>query len=182
MHAKRTPVPDALPLPPARPAAALRLVPGLLLLLACAAASADKPAPAPSDLHGALIVSSNYRYYASILYASESQARQSALAHCKENEPDAKCAVYSSFKNQCVAVAGIGRHHFVATGEKDWDQRQTRDFSLRLCREKTGSECKLLISACSTEAQKAADHSAEASPDAPWTKGFQAYRAPPVPR
>ncbi|WP_167310230.1 DUF4189 domain-containing protein [Achromobacter arsenitoxydans] len=157
---------DFVPLP--------RRIPGLpawLLLLAGAAAYADTPRPIrpdlapaasespaqPRDLHGALIVSSNYRYYASILYGSESDARRSALAACRESEPDATCKTYSSFKNRCIAVAGNGPHHFVATGKEGWDLRQTRDVSLRLCKEKTGSSCKLLISACSTQAQKDED-------------------------
>lgn len=124
-------------------------------LLVCGA-----PGHKPADLHGALIVSSNYRYYAAILYATGSEARQHALASCRQDEPGARCTVYSSFKNQCVAVAGAGPHHFVATGQEGWTMQQTRDFSLRLCRDKTGSACKLLISACSTQTQKAEDQSA----------------------
>lgn len=173
MQAKRVTMRDAL--------TAQRLLPGLLGLLglmACARANAEfgvegepgsplrlvaMQAPAqPSDLHGALAVSSNYRYYAAILYGTGSAARQSALAFCRETEPDAQCAIYLNFKNQCIAVTSNGPHHFVARGKEDWDMQQTRDYGLRLCQEKTGSACKLLISACSTQAQKAEDQRARA--------------------
>lgn len=160
---------------------ALRLVPGLLVFVACAAAS-DPPPPKLPDLHGALIVSSNYRYYASILYGTGSEARRSALASCKEDEPEAKCTVYADFKNQCVAVAANGLHHFVATGKEDWDMQRTRDFSLRSCREKSGSACRLVISACSTQAQKAEDQSIKVDSGGSGTEGFQAPLATLSPR
>lgn len=160
---------------------AKRLVPGLLVFVACAAAS-DTPRPRPPDLHGALIVSSNYRYYASILYGSGSEARRSALASCKADEPQATCRVYANFKNQCIAVAANGPHHFVATGKEDWDRQRTRDFSLRLCREKSGSECRLLISACSTSAQKVEDQGIKTDSGSPEIEGFQARLSPLVPR
>jgi hypothetical protein len=159
---------------------ARRLVPGLLVFVACAAAS-DTP-PKPPDLYGALIVSSNYRYYASILYASGSEARRSALASCKADEPQATCTVYANFKNQCIAVAANGPHHFVATGKEDWDRQRTRDFSLQLCREKSGSECRLLISACSTQAQKVEDQGIRTDSGSPEIEGFQARLSPLVPR
>lgn len=190
------------PTPP-RAVPTRRLIPGAFLLLACAAAQADltlprkpdsrpatvatvatgataaagDPAQSLRDLHGALIVSSSYRYYASILYGTQSGALQSALSACKEDEPNATCAVYASFKNQCVAVAANGAQHFVAIGKEDWDPRQTRDFSLRLCREKTGSVCRLVISACSTQAQKAEDQSAWAGPAGPLPAGSPGYHA-----
>lgn len=171
--------------PVRRPGSAMarRRIPYALLILACAAAhAADTPEPKAPDLHGALIVSSNYRYYASILYATGAEARRSALAACQEDEPNAKCSVYTNFKNQCVAVAASGPHHFVATGKEDWDKQQTRDFSLQLCRAKAGSECRLVISACSTRAQKAEDQSAWADYATPGADGLQAGHAPFVPR
>ncbi|WP_082601429.1 DUF4189 domain-containing protein [Achromobacter sp. Root83] len=171
---------DAVP-PPPRRAVLPRLAPGLLLFFACAAAS-DTPPQKLSDLYGALIVSSNYRYYASILYSTESAARQSALAACRKDEPAAKCTVYSNFKNQCIAVAAHGPHHFVATGKEDWDMQQTRDHSLRLCGDKTGAQCRLVISACSTQAQKAEDQSVSAEADAPRSEGLQAYLPPAIRR
>jgi len=168
-----------------RPGSAMarRRIPYALLLFACAAAqAADTPEPKAPDLHGALIVSSNYRYYASILYGSEAEARGSALASCRKDEPHAKCTVYAHFKNQCVAVAANGTHHFVATGKENWDNRQTSDYSLQLCHAKTGSECRLVISACSTRAQKAEDQSAWADYATPGADGLQARLAPFVPR
>ncbi|WP_313622923.1 DUF4189 domain-containing protein [Achromobacter sp.] len=158
---------------------ALRLVSGLLLSIACAATASAQPTP--PDLYGALVVSSTYRYYASILYGSESSARQNALAECKADEPDATCAVYANFKNQCVAVAANGAQHVVAIGRNAWNRQQTGDFSLQLCRDKTGSACRLVISACSTHAQKAEDQSAWAGPGRPREGELQAHhggRAP----
>lgn len=159
---------------------ALRLVSGLLLSIACAASASAQPTP--PDLYGALVVSSTYRYYASILYGTESSARENALAACTADEPDATCAVYTSFKNQCVAVAANGAQHVVAIGQNTWNRQHTGDFSLRLCRDKTGSACRLVISACSTPAQEAEDESASAAPDGPKEMDFQARYAGRIPR
>ncbi|WP_312439008.1 DUF4189 domain-containing protein [Achromobacter sp.] len=137
-----------------------RLVVGLLVSIACTAAASAQPAP--QDLYGALIVSSTYRYYASILYGTDAAARHSALTACQEDEPRATCAVYASFKDQCVAVAANGAQHIVAIGEKGWDGQRTADYSLRLCRDQTGSACRLVLSACSTQAQRLEDQSARA--------------------
>lgn len=137
-----------------------RLVSGLLMFAACATAASAQPVP--PDLHGALIVSSTYRYYASILYGSAAAARGSALAACREDEPHATCAVYASFKNQCVAVAANGAQHVVAIGERAWDGQRTGEYVLGLCRDKTGSECRLVLTACSTQAQQLQDQGARA--------------------
>lgn len=187
---------------------ASHLVPGLILLLACAAAQADPNAggdsdtrgahlasPATSvtaaagassprlpDLHGALIVSSTYRYYVSILYGTEAEARRSALASCKEDEPHATCAVYASFKNQCIAVAANGAQHVVAIGKEEWDQQQTRDFGLRRCQQATGSACRSVITACSTQAQKAEDQRASAGAEKPASTDLPGYVAARVRR
>ncbi|MEN4917928.1 DUF4189 domain-containing protein [Achromobacter spanius] len=163
------------------PESAARFIPGWLLFLACTTAT-GAPAPQSPDLHGALIVSSTYRYYASILYGTEAEARRSALASCREDEPHAKCAVYASFKNQCIAVAANGPHHFVAIGQTDWDGRETGDYGLRLCRDKTGSECRLVLSACSTPAQQAEDQSASADRERPAPTDSPGYVAARVRR
>ena len=155
-----------------------RLISGLLMSIACAAAASAQPAP--PDLYGALIVSSSYRYYAAILYGTDEEARRSALASCRQDEPRATCAVYAGFKNQCVAVAANGAQHIVAVGEKAWDRQQTGDFALKQCRDKTGSACRLVLSACSTQAQQLQDQGARAAPDTVIPQDFQAfYAAPP---
>ncbi|MNL49639.1 hypothetical protein D3C87_1725930 [compost metagenome] len=79
-------------------------------------------------------------------------------------------------------MAAHGLHHFVATGKEGWDRQRTSDYSQRLCREKTASPCRLVISACSTQAQKAEDQSVSAEADAPGTGSFQAYLATAVSR
>ncbi len=130
------------------------------MFMACSAAASAQPAQ--RDLYGALIVSSTYRYYAAILYGTAAAARRSALAACEEDEPAATCVVYANFRNQCVAVAANGTQHVVAIGETAWEGPQTGDYSLRLCHDKTGSECRLVLSACSTRAQQLQDESARA--------------------
>lgn len=157
-----------------------RLALGLLVSLACTAAASAQPAP--SDLYGALIVSSTYRYYASILYGTDIAARRSALAACQEDEPRAACTVYASFRNQCVAVAANGAQHIVAIGEKTWDRQRTGDYSLRSCRDQTGSACRLVLSACSTQAQQLEDQSARAGLDGVKRPDFQTHHATPLVR
>lgn len=154
-----------------------RLVSGLLMSIACASAASAQPVP--PDLHGALIVSSTYRYYASILYGSAAAARGGALAACREDEPRATCAVYASFKNQCVAVAANGAQHIVAIGEHAWDGQRTGDYVLGLCRDKTVSECRLVLTACSTQAQQLQDQGARAGHDRAMPQDFQAQYAGP---
>lgn len=158
----------------------LRAVVVLLSSIACTAAAGAQPKP--PDFYGALIVSSTYRYYASILYGSEAEARQRALAACKEDEPQATCAVYASFKNQCVAVAANGAQHVVTLGKNAWDRRQTGDVSMRLCRDKTGSACRLVLSACSTQAQQTEDKGARAGRDGLVPPGAQGHHAAPAQR
>ncbi|CAB3817775.1 hypothetical protein LMG26689_00296 [Achromobacter animicus] len=152
-----------------------RLASGLLLSIACSAAVVAQPVP--PDLYGALIVSSTYRYYASILYGTDAAARRSALTACQEDEPRATCAVYASFRNQCVAVAANGAQHFVALGDKAWDRQRTGDYSLGLCRHQTGSGCRLVLSACSTHAQQLEDQSVRAGPEGVIRADFQVHRA-----
>ncbi len=154
---------------------ARRVVSGLLLSMVCAAVASAQTRP--PDLYGALIVSSTYRYYASILYGTDAEARHSALASCKEDEPRASCAVYASFKNQCVAVAANGTQHVVTIGEHAWNRQRTGDFSLGRCRDKTGSTCRLVLSACSTQAQQAEDQSVRADRDGPLQLDVQTRHA-----
>lgn len=144
------------------------------MFMACSGAASAQPAP--RDLYGALIVSSTYRYYAAILYGTHAAASRSAMASCAEDEPAATCMVYANFRNQCVAVAANGTQHVVAIGETAWDGPQTGNYSLRLCRDKTGSECRLVLSACSTRAQQLQDESARA--DAEGTMRFAPDLAP----
>ncbi|MDH0091169.1 DUF4189 domain-containing protein [Achromobacter mucicolens] len=146
--------------------------------VACAAAASAQPVP--PDLHGALIVSSTYRYYASILYGSDAAARGSALAACHEDEPRATCAVYASFKNQCVAVAANGAQHVVAIGEHAWDGQRTGDYILGQCRDKTGSECRLVLSACSTQAQQLQDQGARAGQEGVMQQDFLSQYVAPL--
>ena len=154
---------------------ARRVVSGLLLAMACACVASAQSKP--RDLYGALIVSSTYRYYVAILYGTDAEARRSALASCEKDEPRATCAVYASFKNQCVAVTASGAQHVVTIGEHAWDPRRTGDFGLAACRKKTGSRCRLVLSACSTQAQEAEDQSVRADPDRPLQQGVQARHA-----
>ncbi|WP_291387118.1 MULTISPECIES: DUF4189 domain-containing protein [Achromobacter] len=157
-----------------------RLASGLLVSLTWSAAALAQPVP--PDLYGALIVSSTYRYYASILYGTDAAARRSALTACREDEPRATCAVFASFRNQCVAVAANGAQHTVAIGDKAWDRQRTGDYSLGLCRDQTGSECRLVLSACSTQAQQLEDQSGRAGPDGVIRTDFQAHHAAPLAR
>jgi hypothetical protein len=77
---------------------------GLWIALALAA-SLPLPSLAHQAGHGAIAYDGEGAYGSSNDYASEDEAKASALAECKKYSGGGQCTIVASFKSQCAAIA-----------------------------------------------------------------------------
>lgn len=121
--------------------------------------------PKLPDLYGT-IGRTDLAVYTNRFASTEAEGRASVLANCRANSlgvnDPCEPIRYSSFKNQCAAMAFAPNSgvFWVLRGEPDWSEQKTVSVALEECNKKDGGQgCAKAASVCSTytalSAQKA---------------------------